>query len=340
MALMLLSQLAGQDHATGALLRALASGRVPHAYLFEGPSGVGKRSAAIGLGLALACPKLPRQGCGQCDVCQRILAGNHPDVRVVVPETAHILIEQAQQIVAMAAGRPHEAAARVIILDDADRLNTAAANCLLKTLEEPAVGNHLILVTGAPDRLLATIRSRTQRIRFAAVPTATLVQIAVARGIDRARAETAAALAGGSVARTLELVSGEADKGLWDVLQKLRDAATQPGVGAAFEAAASFGDKESKEGLPEALSLLCRFYRDATVAAVGADDLVLLRGQAGPLEALAQLARKGGGARRLRHAWGAVIEAQGALAANVNAVAVLERMLMEMAPVERARVGT
>src|SRR5205085_6601728 len=109
---------------------------------------------------------------------------------------------QAQTIVAMSQSRPHEAAARVIVIDEADRLNINAGNCLLKTLEEPAAGTHIVLVTSAPDRILPTIRSRAQRIRFRALPAEALVALLVsAHGVTAQRAAVAAALADGSVAR-------------------------------------------------------------------------------------------------------------------------------------------
>jgi DNA polymerase-3 subunit delta' len=334
---MRLRELAGQDHAVALLLRAVASRRVPHAYLFDGPTGVGKRSAAIGLALALACPREPGEGCGQCDVCRRILAGNHPDARVIVPATTQILIEQAKEIVVLAAGRPHEAPARVIVLDEADRLNANAANCLLKTLEEPFPGTHLVLVTAAPDRLLPTIRSRTQRVRFVPVRPAVLVEIAVARGIEQPRAETAAALAGGSVARLWELLGGdqEALGGVWERIAELRQAAGRREMGAIFDAASGQGEKEAKEALPETLTLLARFYRDALATAAGADDLVLLRERAGDLAALAERGRRQARLESLRRALAAVLEADAALAANVNPTTAVERMLLELRPCER-----
>jgi DNA polymerase-3 subunit delta' len=332
---MRLSELAGQDHAVALLLRAVAAGRVPHAYLFDGPPGVGKRSAAVGLGLALACPEAPGRGCGVCDVCRRILGGNHPDVRVIVPATAQILIEQAQEIVQLASGRPHEAPARVIVLDEADRLNPNSANCLLKTLEEPFPGTHLVLVTTAPDRLLPTIRSRTQRVRFIPVRADTLVALAVQRGTDAKRAETAAALAGGSVARMWELLGAEGDESLWQTVSDLRGAAGARDMGAIFDAAAAVGDKESKEGLPETLALLGRFYRDALATATGASDLVLLRERAAELEKLGASAQHHGQLAPLRRALAAVLEADAALAGNANAVLAVERMLLEMRPCER-----
>ena len=101
------------------------------------------------------------------------------------PDGPQLVIEQAKAIVALAQSRPHEAAARVIIVDDADALNASAANSLLKTLEEPAPRNHLVLCTSAPDRLLPTIRSRSQRVRFRALAEEALLRIAAAHGIER-----------------------------------------------------------------------------------------------------------------------------------------------------------
>lgn len=338
---MLLGDLAGQDHAAGLLLRAVETRRLAHAYLFDGPPGVGKRSAAVGLGLALACPRSPGRGCGACDVCRRILAGNHPDVRTIAAATAQILIEQAQEIVLLAATRPHEAPARVLIIDEADRLNPNAANCLLKTLEEPTQANHLVLVTAAPDRLLPTIRSRTQRVRFVPVAPPTLVEIAVRRGADRARAETAAALAGGSVARLLELAAGSDEAqaesaALWQTVTDWRRAAAGRAVGPIFDAASGYGDKESKAGLPEIVALLGRFYRDTLALASGAPDLVLLRERAPEMERLAQAAaRAHPDLAPLRRALAAVLEADAALAANVNPALAIERLLLDMRACER-----
>jgi DNA polymerase-3 subunit delta' len=327
---MRLADIAGQDQATALLLRAVASGRLAHAILFDGPDGVGKRSAALGLGLALCCPVAPNLGCGTCDTCRRILDGQHPDVRVLAPETNQFLIEQAKEVVALASTRPHEAPARVLVIDQADCLNPSAANCLLKTLEEPLPGNFIVLVTSAPARLLPTIRSRCQRVRFVALQPATLVDLACRRGIDRARAETAAATASGSAARMFELCASETESNLWTVASRFRQAIASSDMGPIFDAAAAFSDKEERQDLPEALALLARFYRDALAVAAGAEDLVLLgmhrAEMAGPVAACQQRRSL----RPLTRSVAAVLDARAGLAANVNAVTALEKMMMDI----------
>ena len=331
---MLLRDMVGQDHAVAMLLRAVASGRLAHACLFDGPESVGKRSAALGLAKALCCTDAPGLGCDTCDACRRIDHGQHPDVLSLAPADKQYVIEQAREIVAIASTRPHEAPARVLILDRADALNPSSANCLLKTLEEPCPGNHLVLVTSAPDRLLPTIRSRTQRVRFAALQPAALVEIAVRRGAPRAQAETAASLASGQAGRLMQALESEAESTLWTIVGNLRKAAAAKGVGPIFDAAAEFSDKESRQDLPEALALLARFYRDALVTAAGAGDLVLLRDRAAELERLAGRARMDYDLLSLRIALREVVQASLALLSNVNPVTALEKMLMDLKSLE------
>ncbi|HEX2659982.1 MAG TPA: DNA polymerase III subunit delta', partial [Polyangia bacterium] len=256
-------ELVGQERALVVLARALAAGRTAHAYLFEGPPGVGKRSAAVGLGMALNCETAPGPGtaCGTCEPCRRIAAGIHPDVVTFAAEGALILMEQAQQIVALGQQRPHEARARVIIIDGAERMNANASNCLLKTLEEPLRGTVLVLVTAAPERLLPTIRSRTQRVRFHRVPERALLELGDRRALDAAKAAVAAVLADGSVERFLALsapAEGEAgeDESPVRIAAALRTAIRGRGVAPLLDVAATFGDKESKQQLPDALALL------------------------------------------------------------------------------------
>lgn len=320
----------GQDRVVEGLARAVKAGHVPHAYLFEGPPGVGKRGTALGLALALTCGEAPGRGCGVCETCRRIEAGLHPDVPTFAPEGAQLVIDQAKAIVALGQSRPHEAAARVIVIDAADTLNASAANSLLKTLEEPAPRNHLVLCTSAPERLLPTIRSRAQRVRFRALSEESLLRIASAHGLDRARAEVAVALCDGSAARMLEEARDDHDgTSKWDAVALLRAAVTAPGMTPALDAASGLAsDKENKAALPPLVALLARVYRDALVTSTGAPELALFAERARELAALEPA--------RLLRALGAIVEADAALAANVNPTLALERLLVELRRRERS----
>jgi DNA polymerase-3 subunit delta' len=339
---MILADLSGQEHALAVLRRALGAGRLAHAYLFDGPPGVGKARAAVGLGVALACPEQPGAGCGSCPTCQRVLAGHHPDVLLFdaaqLQELARASSEKsavkyaARHVFPYALQAPHEAPARLLIIDNADELSPDVQNTLLKTLEEPRAAVHIVLVTSARDRLLPTILSRTQRVRFVSVPIAMLLEIAGRHGIPEERRNLAAALAGGSVARMLQLARSETGVGPWSQLDALRQGAASAQASAVFEAAAGLGDKESKQRLPEVLALAAGFYRDVVVAAVGAPELVVLRERAEEIERLASQARVGGGLLRLRGA----VEADEALRGNVNAVAALEHLMFQMRACERS----
>jgi len=336
---MRLADLVGQDSARTALLRAIERGHLAHAYLFDGPAGVGKRGAALGLAMALNCPEAPGTGCGACEVCRRIEAGLHPDVASFGPSGpgGQIVIDDARTIQALARSRPHEAAARIIVVDDADAMNPNAANCLLKTLEEPLARNHLVLCTAAPDRLLPTIRSRTQSIRFRPLPAAQLLELARRHGIPEARGQIAATLADGSAARLFALAGDEDGGGAAaQTLAALRAAVTDARASAAFDfAAAQAGDKGGKAGkddLGRLLELTARLYRDAIALAAGAPELAVLRdGESGGAGALAAL-----GVHRLNRALAAVADAQEALLANVNPTLAIERMLIALKRQERS----
>ncbi len=318
----------GQERVVDGLARAVKSGHVPHAYLFEGPRGVGKRGVALGLALALTCAEAPGRGCGVCESCRRIEAGLHPDVPTFAPDGAQLVVEQAKAIVALAQSRPHEAPVRVIVVDDADALNASAANSLLKTLEEPAARNHLVLCTSAPERLLPTIRSRSQRVRFRALAEAALLRIATAHGIEPERAAVAVALCDGSAARMLAAARDD-DGAAWQAIAELRAAVAAPGITPALDAASGLAsDKENKAALPPLVALLARLYRDALVTSAGAPELALFGDHARELAALPPA--------RLLRALDAIVEADAALIANVNPTLALERLLVELRRRERS----
>jgi DNA polymerase-3 subunit delta' len=217
----------GQEAAVATLARALAAGRVHHAYRFEGPPGVGKELAAFALAQSLVCEQGGPEACGRCSACHRAvtLNGNdprvplHPDVALLgrglyrgllggsSTEATGISVEQVRRIVLSRIGfPPHEGRALVFIVREADEITVQAANALLKTLEEPHERTHFVLLTSRPSRLLDTIRSRSLPVRFAPLPERVVREILQRRELD----PDVAPLAQGSASLALELADPEA----------------------------------------------------------------------------------------------------------------------------------
>jgi DNA polymerase-3 subunit delta' len=187
--------LQGQARAVAQLRRSIDCGRVPHAYLFSGPPGAPLVDAAISLAMALSCQRQPGEGCHgdpetMCGACAKIAGAIHPDVVTLAREGAAqiVPIESVRnQVIARVGFPPHEGAIRMFIVEEATAMAPPAANALLKTLEEPPSRTLFVLCTTAPDQLLPTIRSRCQRVRFAAGN-------ALPADADPARAQRVAAL--------------------------------------------------------------------------------------------------------------------------------------------------
>ena len=194
-----------ETNALNTLRRALSSGKVHHAYLFAGPPGVGKHMAAQELTKALNCLEGGPDACDVCRACRKIDKHVHPDVfEMTLPETRKTIpVDAVRDVERRFAVRPHEGRAKVVIIDPADKMTEAAANALLKTLEEPGPGRFLILITHRLSSLLQTVRSRCQVVRFNALPEQTVQEILQALGHDIDDAAMASALARGSVERAL-----------------------------------------------------------------------------------------------------------------------------------------
>ena len=147
--------------------------RLAHGLLFHGPNGIGKTQFAYEFAHWLICEQpLADKACGECKSCQLIKAESHPDLLMLKPEEEGkaIKVDHVRDLIEKLSLTGHRQGYRVIIITPADALNVNASNSLLKTLEEPPLNTILILISDKPSRLMATIRSRTQMIRFS-LPT-------------------------------------------------------------------------------------------------------------------------------------------------------------------------
>ena len=166
----------GQEHVTVPLSNALESGRTHHAYLFSGPRGCGKTSSARIMARSLNCEKGPTPNpCGECQSCKDLVANGPGSLDVIELDAAtHGLVDDARDLREKAFFAPVQSRYKIYIIDEAHQLGPGAANALLKVVEEPPAHVIFIFATTEPDKLIATIRSRTHHYPFRLVPPGTL----------------------------------------------------------------------------------------------------------------------------------------------------------------------
>lgn len=155
-----MNEVLGHQAVTSRFAEAMTGGRLHHAWLLHGMKGIGKAALASHLAARLLCES--HQACGECHACRMLSAGSHPDMHQVslAEGKRDISIEQVRGLLQFLSLSGAESHRRVVILDDAERMNGQAANALLKGLEEPSAGNLLIIVCSDIMRLPATVRSR------------------------------------------------------------------------------------------------------------------------------------------------------------------------------------
>jgi DNA polymerase-3 subunit delta' len=322
-------QVRGHDDLIAAFGRAVARGRLAHAYLFVGPPGVGKRLFARQLGKTLLCESPPAgrwDSCDACAACALVVAGTHPDLFAVArpDEKLEMPIEVIRELCNGLSLKPARGGRKIAIVDDADDLNEESANSFLKTLEEPPPGSLLVLIGTSVDRQLATVRSRCQVIPFAPL-TDELVE-ELLRGdalLESADVARLARLSGGSPGLARDL----ADPKLWafrtQVLEEL--ARAKPDSPKLFREWQSLLDDVGKDAGAQrrraslVLRLLIDGFRDALrIATSGADAR-----SASEASKLAERFGEDGLLRRLERC----LEADFQIDRRVQLVLVLESLL-------------
>ncbi len=210
-----LADLRGHERPRAFLRAAVVHNRLPHALLFAGPDGVGKRSLALALVAWMQCETGGEDACGQCSSCRQLAAETHPDLQIVcvAPGKKEIGIERIRAVKHFMQLRPMRGKAKAALIDDAHLLTIAAQNALLKVLEEPPARSFLMLISSNAEALLPTVRSRSQRLQFGPLPVDTVVEILRSRSdIDASVAREMAVLAEGSPGRAqalAECLAGE-----------------------------------------------------------------------------------------------------------------------------------
>ena len=200
--------LIGQDAVVDELAHAASDPEaMTHAWLITGPPGSGRSTAAVAFAAALQCPD---HGCGTCAICTTAIAGSHPDVDLVRSETLSYGVDDAEELIKRAFLVPADAPWHIVVIEDGDRLTPAAANMLLKVLEEPPPHLVWLLCAPSPEDVLPTIRSRTRSVHLRTPSTGEVAEALRERyGVDPAMAAFAARASQGHIGRARALAVDE-----------------------------------------------------------------------------------------------------------------------------------
>lgn len=324
---MAFAQIYGHESSINLMKRAVANNRVAHAYLFYGMTGVGKKTAALAFAKTLNCLNpVNFDACEGCASCRRFEHNNHPDIIEVRPLGATIKIRQIRDIQDQMQFRPAEGKARVIMIFDADRMTIESANALLKTLEEPAPGNVLVLTTARFYRLPMTILSRCQHVRFNPLTRETVSSfLQKEEGIDKETADRLAAASGGSIGKALEMRREDYIINRDEILDVLLSARESKGIDMLF----FIGDMAAQpKSIPEKLGLMKTCFRDALVYRETAQPERLIHYDRA--DAVKTLGERLSGSDILKNIQ-AVDDALAALEANANKQLTLETMMFRLA---------
>ena len=255
----------GHEKQIKVLQTAISRDRIAHAYLFYGAEGVGKKTVAEVFANALNC-KIGQDSLDACDVCPSCLKidhGNHPDVITIRAQGQFIRIQEIRELQEQMKFSPFEGGKRIFIIGDADKMNIASANAILKTLEEPSASNILILITSRPHQLPATVLSRCQQVRFNPLRRETIVSFLVSKlSLDSKSAQLIALSSGGSIGKARDMN----DESYLTIRATVLDIIARIKTKDPLKILSALNDfGQERKDITERLGILMTGYRDALV---------------------------------------------------------------------------
>lgn len=324
------SDVIGQPKAVSLLRRSIESERVGGSWLIHGPAGVGQARVALEFARALLCTEAGADSCGVCHTCRQAEHGTYVDIINLRhdPESksGDITIDQVREIIELAYAMPAEARYRVFVIHEAERLNPQAADCLLKTLEEPSPTSVFILYTSNAESLPATIPSRCCKVRLNLQPLDVIeAYLRDTRELQPPQARILAQMSGGRLDQALALLDSEFGKRIPTALEALR-VAVAGDVIKSVQNAQSFGTERPEARvwvrlltslLRDALLLRCDAGREMLTHAGNADDLLSIFSATSPRDIIRYIE--------------AAQETDAMLEGNVHGAAAFEGLFFAMA---------
>ena len=315
----------GHEWATDLLAQAIRNGRPSHAYLFLGPSQVGKTTLARAFAQALVCEAGQGAPCSECRTCQRVAQGRYPDVQFITAEKQTIQIDQVRALQSDAPIAPLEGRRKVFIIREIERASLPAANALLKSLEEPPPQVILLLTAARRDQVLPTILSRCQIIGLRPLPQEQVHEALRTRWqVDDERAALLARLSSGRLGWA---VASHTDPDLWQARAKYLDDLLALTAEGHFGRLA-YAETLSRAGadIETALGLWATWWRDVLLIQRDLGDEVRNLDRKAQLLQQASLFRS----EQVEDALGDLLQTARRIKANVNMRLALDVMLLRL----------
>ena len=327
------SDIYGHENTKNILKRAVETKNVGHAYIFEGNKGVGRYSAALSFAAALLCPDGEKgEPCGVCNVCKMCQAKSHPDVRVITNQlydaskkSNKILADTIRSMKREIYQKPYISDRKIYIIPDADTMNVAAQNSLLKILEEPPVYCTIILIAQNSNLFLDTVLSRSVRVRFSPVEEGLVKKYLMDNcGVDSKKAEITASMSGGSIGYAKDILT---DEGIYllrdEVVERLMKILSH-----AYKNSFDFIKflKSKKAGYKEVFSVIIQFLRDSVkISELNDENSISMKDKKEELLKFSKGLSKGSAFLMLETA----LKTQSSVEQNVNYSALMQMMVMD-----------
>ncbi|WP_353095579.1 DNA polymerase III subunit delta' [Tissierella praeacuta] len=258
------NQIIGHEKQIEALKNSIKNGNISHCYLFEGEKGLGKRNLGLAFSKTLLCKEKQDEPCNRCSSCIKFDSGNHPDFKLLSPENGIIKKDEIEKLINSMVTAPFEGERKVFVIDDCDMMRTESHNALLKTLEEPPKYVNIILVTSSSSKLLPTILSRCQIIKFYPLAISKIVDLLIRDyGIDENKANFIASFTKGSVEKSIELAETDSFFDKREEIIKIIDSLIKGDKTKAISSIAFFS--ENKENIGEILDIILYWFRDLLI---------------------------------------------------------------------------
>lgn len=267
----------GHERNIEVLRNSINNNTLSHSYLFEGEDSLGKKMVAMAFSKAILCESHGEKPCNICSSCIKFHSFNHPDLFLIEPEKDLIKVEEVEKLIQNTLTAPFQSEKKIFLIDESDKMNLTAQNKILKTLEETPAYVNIILISSNSNKLLPTILSRVQRLKFYPVEGDEIVSFLEDKyNTEDSKARFVVNFTKGAVGRSISLIRDDKFFLNRDIIIKLIDDLVKGDMTKVFNSAHFFN--ENKDKIEEILDVFLYWFRDLAIyKEIGDSDLLINR---------------------------------------------------------------